>query len=122
MSVLDDARKDCWIRDDYVGAYFEYRFNGEVLTAAMPEPIIDEILRLRDGEAALLARCAELERKLETSAINIVFDGPPAPESGRFVEVETDDGYSINAGDWIERPDGLWALRITKLPKKVGAS
>ena len=46
------------------------------------------------------------------SAINIVFDGPPGPEAGRFVEVETDDGKSINAGEWIKRPDGLWALRI----------
>ena len=50
------------------------------------------------------------------SAINIIFDGPPGPESGRFVEVETDDGKSINAGEWIERPDGLWGLRITQLP------
>ena len=52
-----------------------------------------------------------------SKAINILFDGPPAPESGRFVEVETDDGKSINAGEWIERDDGLWALRITELPE-----
>jgi len=45
-------------------------------------------------------------------AINIVFDGPPVASSGRFVEVETDDGYSINIGEWLERPDGNWALRI----------
>ena len=51
-----------------------------------------------------------------TKAINIIFDGPPSHESGRFVEVETDDGKPINAGKWIERPDGLWALRITELP------
>ena len=49
--------------------------------------------------------------------INIVFDGPPGPEAGRFVEVETDDGASINAGEWIDRGDGLWALRITALPE-----
>lgn len=49
--------------------------------------------------------------------INIIFDGPPSHESGRFVEVETDDGKSINVGKWIERSDGLWALRITELPK-----
>ena len=48
--------------------------------------------------------------------INIIFDGPPSHESGRFVEVETDDGKGINAGEWIERPDGYWALRITALP------
>ena len=45
-------------------------------------------------------------------AINVVFDGPPGPTAGRFVEVETDDGRSIRAGEWIKRDDGLWALRI----------
>ncbi len=49
-------------------------------------------------------------------AINIIFDGPPGPESGQFVEVETDDGKSINCGEWIELDDGLWSLRITELP------
>lgn len=48
--------------------------------------------------------------------INIIFDGPPSHESGRFIEVETDDGKSINAGEWIDRKDGTWALRITALP------
>ena len=50
------------------------------------------------------------------SAINIIFDGPPGPVSGRFVEVETDDGKGIKVGEWIEREDGFWALRITELP------
>ena len=45
-------------------------------------------------------------------AINIIFDGPPGPESGKFVEVETDSGESIGIGKWIERDDGFWALRI----------
>ena len=42
--------------------------------------------------------------------IHVVFDGPPSHESGRFVEVENDAGASINAGEWKERPDGLWEL------------
>lgn len=43
--------------------------------------------------------------------IDIVFDGPPEAESGRFVEVEDADGVSIRIGDWL--PDGnLWRLRI----------
>ena len=48
--------------------------------------------------------------------ISILFDGPPGPVCGRFVEVELDDGRSINAGEWTKRPDGMWALRITELP------
>jgi len=44
--------------------------------------------------------------------VDVVFDGPPSHESGRFVEVEDDNGESVNAGGWIDRGDGLWALRI----------
>ena len=43
---------------------------------------------------------------------DIVFDGPPSHESGRFVEVEDSTGESVKAGDWIDRGNGLWALRI----------
>ena len=43
--------------------------------------------------------------------LDVVFDGPPGPISGRFVDVENESGQSVNAGQWIERPDGLWALK-----------
>ncbi len=46
--------------------------------------------------------------------IDIVFDGPPGPEAGRFVEVENELGASISFGEWIERDDGFWVLRIKK--------
>ena len=51
-----------------------------------------------------------------TMAIRIIFDGPPGPDAGQFVEVETDTGESISIGEWIDRKDGYWALRIAKLP------
>ncbi len=44
--------------------------------------------------------------------IDIVFDGPPGPEGGRFVEVE-DDSKSVSIGRWIRRDDGYWVLRIS---------
>lgn len=44
--------------------------------------------------------------------LRIVFDGPPGPEGGRFVEVEDANGYSIRAGGWHHRIDGLWELRL----------
>ena len=44
--------------------------------------------------------------------IDIVFDGPPAHESGRFIEVEDDAGNSISVGEWVARNDGYWVLRI----------
>ncbi len=62
--------------------------------------------------AQLEQAAAELER---AEPIHIIFDGPPSRESGRFVEVETPDGRSINAGEWVKRDDGLWALVIPLL-------
>jgi hypothetical protein len=44
--------------------------------------------------------------------IDIVFDGPPSHETGRFVEVEDPKGKSIGIGEWIQRRDGYWVLRI----------
>lgn len=46
--------------------------------------------------------------------VYVVFDGPPGPEAGRFVECEDADGHGINAGEWTERPNGWWALRIPR--------
>ncbi len=44
--------------------------------------------------------------------IEIVFDGPPGPTAGRFVEVEDGQGKSIKCGTWVQRADGYWVLRI----------
>jgi len=44
--------------------------------------------------------------------LDIVCDGPPGPDGGRFVEVEI-DGVSVRAGTWEEDVErGLWRLRI----------
>jgi hypothetical protein len=42
--------------------------------------------------------------------IDIVFSGS-GPEPS-FVEVEDEHGYSIQAGEWIDRGNGYCALRI----------
>ena len=49
-------------------------------------------------------------------AIHIIFDGPPAPESGRFVEVNHPDGHSVKIGRW-EQNGQWWELIIT--PKDI---
>lgn len=46
--------------------------------------------------------------------IDIVLDGPPSYESGRFVEVEDHRGIGISVGEWIQRENGYWALRIPR--------
>lgn len=47
--------------------------------------------------------------------LQIVFDGPPGPESGRFLEVEDGTGRSVSAGKWVQRADGHWALQLRVL-------
>jgi hypothetical protein len=45
--------------------------------------------------------------------VDIVFAAFPGPSNECvFVEVETLDGRSVRLGEWIERPDGLAALRV----------
>lgn len=61
------------------------------------------------------------EMGAEGAFIDIVFDGPPSRESGRFVEVEDTQGRSFNAGEWIDRGNGLWALRIARSPAQADA-
>jgi len=55
---------------------------------------------------------ALLDSMQEPPFIDVVFDGPPGHEAGRFVEVEDSSGKSVRVGDWIDRGNGLWALRI----------
>ena len=51
--------------------------------------------------------------------IDIVFDGPPSHESGRFVEVEDASGASIRIGEWVE-VDEFWVLRMPD-PRRIKA-
>lgn len=52
------------------------------------------------------------QEKWNTQYIDIVFDGPPSHKAGRFVEVENDKGSGVSAGEWMQRTDGYWVLRI----------
>lgn len=53
-----------------------------------------------------------VENQQVSKFVDIVFDGPPSHEAGRFVEVENEQGHSIRFGEWLQRDDGFWALRI----------
>lgn len=88
-----------------VGAlYDEAEFRREVLGSDADNARADEL--------QLVAELAEDALNEHGAFIDIVFDGPPAPEAGRFVEVEDAEGRSIDLGGWMERNDGTWALRI----------
>lgn len=68
------------------------------------------------AEAALDRLEARLrESPGEAETIYVVFDGPPGPECGRFVEVEDATGKSIRIREWVDRGDGFWALRLNAI-------
>jgi hypothetical protein len=46
------------------------------------------------------------------TTVDIVFDGPPGAVCGRFIEVEDRTGASIRLGEWVQRDDCYWVLRI----------
>lgn len=51
--------------------------------------------------------------KKKRKGLYIVFDNIPDPKGGRFVEVEDEQGRSIDLGEnysWKGRPDGLWEI------------
>lgn len=50
-----------------------------------------------------------------TFPLDILFDGPPGPNPGRFVEVEI-GGRSVRIGTWISGPGESWALRLDAPP------
>jgi hypothetical protein len=60
-----------------------------------------------------IAISGSIERLRGLRYIDIVFDGAPGPaRNPGFIEVENAQGESIVAGEWVERSDGGWALRI----------
>lgn len=64
---------------------------------------------------------AELRQTLHLEDVYVVFDGPPGPEPGRFVEVETFDSQSRSVGGW-EQFSGLMGAEFWRLgPFKVPA-
>ncbi len=45
--------------------------------------------------------------------IDIVFTKEPGHDHAELVEVEDDLGRGIRFGNWVQRPDGYWVIRIT---------
>lgn len=58
-----------------------------------------------------------IENEVKPRTVDVVFDGPPGPVCGRFVEVEDHESRaSVGMGSWSDRGDGMWAWSIEVLP------
>ena len=61
---------------------------------------------------ALTATSPAAEIAGTTRELRFVFDAFPSPEGPRFIEVEDENGCSLNAGEWRKREDGLVELVV----------
>ena len=50
-----------------------------------------------------------------TPFIDILFDGPPGPTAGRFVDVVDSGGRGVILGEWLDHGDGYWTLRLPQV-------
>ena len=61
------------------------------------------------------------EPEPNTKTVFVVFDGPPGPQSGRFVEVEDEKVCGLSIGEWVQRdsdkPHGYWSLKFDVVQK-----
>lgn len=84
------------------------------------EARLGDYLRRGGARAHAFVASKVLTTMPRREAVDIVFDGPPEHKAARFVEVETLDGKSVRVGEWKDRGNGQWALRIpgVDLPKR----
>lgn len=96
---------------------------NEALHCAVGTPLTDVVDRVLNSIRTASALEADEQRSRTDGYIDIVFDGPPSHESGRFVEVEDETGKSISVGEWIppspDAPPGedrpkFWRLRVPR--------
>jgi hypothetical protein len=69
---------------------------------------------MHDDPAVIAGAALAGDTRIVEDYIDIVFDGPPGPEAGRFVEVEDSGRRSIRFGEWTKRDDGYWVLRVAR--------
>lgn len=87
--------------------------------AGVPDRLDEIYSNTYEGVRALIAEAIKADRAqrdTRSEYIDIVLDGPPDHESGRFVEIEDSSGASVKVDEWIERDGGYWALRIRTSP------
>lgn len=104
----------------------EKKYDREVKNGGIPpavaefavedrQQLLDELAELKRLYAVEVAENKVLKDVRQPSAIHLLFDGPPGPECGRFIEAEDPTGKGINAGKWSQRADGYWEL-VVKQP------
>lgn len=103
---MDEEPEGRWVRwNDHVNALKDQGDSVEIQWM---------LRQMRNRGMQTLRNIGETYPDVEKGYVDILFDGPPAHESGRFVEVEDEEGKGLSFGEWIQRDDGYWVLRIPR--------
>jgi hypothetical protein len=81
---------------------------GEWWAEPMEQPADRDTLQ----EYAVDPQVLERWRAAVGGYVDLVFSGPPDHEPPQFVEVEDEQGRSVRYGEWVQRDDGAWVLRV----------
>lgn len=89
---------------------------GRVSQAMRRAGVDDADVKAYSAGSSKADRCPpSQERKTEMDnceTLDIVFDGAPGHPAPQFVEVEDQSGHSVGVGEWVDRGDGTWAIRL----------
>jgi hypothetical protein len=70
-----------------------------------------------DNYEFIAAEVAKLRAQVDNAYVDVVFDGPPGPDPPTVVELENEQGRSMDFGRWVQRTDGRWAFRLPVAPR-----
>ena len=113
--VSDDEAQEILSR--FIASHFRKHDREHARFRIPADPEHDDDLRMSQyiRETRALRALLAAEQGAPTPLHFVCTDFPGPGNECVFVECETGDGHSINAGEWVRRPDGLVALVVSAL-------
>ena len=106
-----EVEKDCWVAVRSLLQFVGHTGFSEGVSAQDACDLIADAIRDERAQSADLR--LQLDAAVE-GELRFVFHDFPSHEPAQFIEVETPDGRSVNAGEWRKRPDGLVELVVRR--------
>lgn len=89
------------LNDDALTETGVHRIGYQAITHALLALTAHEVI---DSDASSKGCDCGCDEPSGSTYVDVMFDGPPGPESGRFIEVENQHRASIQFGEWVATP------------------
>lgn len=74
--------------------------------------LLDELGRVKKLRAGTPANVSQGVSAMSARYLDFVFTGPPDHTMPQLIEVEDEQGKSVQVGTWLQREDKAWVLRL----------